>query len=229
MVTGERIVTCTGCGNILRVHRVRRHRQGRPDSIAYYGSTLPFRRVRNSGQEPTTSAATRDMPLRPGWAIPVRRVEALRESPDEQFTRPGGGISSRLRAWLKVIPIFSGDLFEARRFHEHSQIAIPVQSVGLQGIRFGGREVSELPVFSDGASRLILGGVRVKVGPNRPDGKPHPHAGKVGRITKLMDTYSEPYWLGLPAAMIELDARGWTHRFICVSVECLEMLPKIHP
>ena len=44
-ITGERTVTCTGCGITLGVRRVRRHRQ-RSDTVTYYGSTIPVRRVK---------------------------------------------------------------------------------------------------------------------------------------------------------------------------------------
>jgi len=43
-ITGERTVTCTGCGITLGVRRVRRHRQ-RSDTVTYYGRTIPVRRV----------------------------------------------------------------------------------------------------------------------------------------------------------------------------------------
>jgi len=75
---------------------------------------------------------------------------------------------------------------------------------------------------SPGRPRLV--GTHVKVGPTRPDGTPHPHAGKTGRITRFIDTYSDPYWLGRPAAMIQIDAEVLPLRFIWVSVECLESL-----
>jgi hypothetical protein len=44
-ITGERTVTCTGCGITLGVRRVRRHRQ-RSDTVTYYGRTIPVRRVK---------------------------------------------------------------------------------------------------------------------------------------------------------------------------------------
>ena len=48
-ITGERTVTCTGCGITLGVRRVRTHRQ-RSDTVTYYGGTfncrtIPVRRV----------------------------------------------------------------------------------------------------------------------------------------------------------------------------------------
>jgi len=69
-------------------------------------------------------------------------------------------------------------------------------------------------------------GVYVRVGPTRPDGRPHPHAGKTGRITRFINLYSNPYWLGLPSAMIQLDPGIRPRGFIWVSTECLEVLPE---
>jgi curved DNA-binding protein CbpA len=69
-------------------------------------------------------------------------------------------------------------------------------------------------------------GVHVRVGPTRPDGRPHPHAGKTGRITRFINLYSDPYWLGLPSAMIQLDPGITLRGFIWVSIKCLEVLPE---
>jgi hypothetical protein len=66
--------------------------------------------------------------------------------------------------------------------------------------------------------------MHVRVGPTRQDGRPHPHAGKTGRITRFIDTYSDPYWLGLPSAMIHIDSGIKPQGFIWVSLECLEAL-----
>jgi len=140
VVTGEKTVTCTGCGANLGIRRVRRHRQQR-DSVAYYGSRT----------------------------LPVRRVERHRHQPD------------------------------------------PVLPVETQ-VRDEPREVRK--------------GMHVKVGPTRPDGRPHPHAGKTGRITRFINSYTDPYWLGLPSAMIKLDSGIWPRRFIWVSQQCLEALPE---
>jgi curved DNA-binding protein CbpA len=68
--------------------------------------------------------------------------------------------------------------------------------------------------------------VHVRVGPTRPDGRPHPHAGKTGRITRFINLYSDPYWLGLPSAMIQLDPGITLRGFIWVSIKCLEVLPE---
>lgn len=73
---------------------------------------------------------------------------------------------------------------------------------------------------------LIREGMHIKVGPTRPDGKPHPHAGKTGRIARLINIYSDPYWLGPPTAMIALDSRVNPQRFIWVSFTSLEVPPE---
>jgi len=69
---------------------------------------------------------------------------------------------------------------------------------------------------------LVREGMAIKVGPTRPDGKPHPHAGKIGRITRCINIYSNPHWLGPPSAMIELDSRP--REFIWVSLASSEVL-----
>ena len=42
-----------------------------------------------------------------------------------------------------------------------------------------------------------------------------------------MNTYTDPYWLGLPSAMIKLDSGIEPRGFIWVSLECLEVLPDL--
>jgi curved DNA-binding protein CbpA len=69
-------------------------------------------------------------------------------------------------------------------------------------------------------------GVHVRVGPTRLDGTPHPHAGKTGRIKRFINLYSDPYWLGLPSAMIQLDPKIKPPGFIWVSTRCLKVLPE---
>ena len=76
---------------------------------------------------------------------------------------------------------------------------------------------------------LIREGMHVKVGPTRPDGKPHPHACKTGRITKFIDIFSDPYWLGLPSALVKVDWGIEPQGFIWVTIECLEVLPENAP
>ena len=71
---------------------------------------------------------------------------------------------------------------------------------------------------------LVREGMHVKVGPTRPDGKPHPHAGKTGRIKKCINIYSNPHWLGPPSAMIELDSGIEPRGFIWVSMASSEVL-----
>jgi hypothetical protein len=71
--------------------------------------------------------------------------------------------------------------------------------------------------------------MHVKVGPTRPDGKPHPNAGKTGRITKCISIYSDPYWLGPPSAMIGLDSGIKPQEFIWASLASLEVLPENAP
>jgi hypothetical protein len=151
MVSGEKTVTCTGCGANLGIRRARRHRQ-RHDSVAYYGSRT----------------------------LPVRRVEKLRQQPT------------------------------------------PVPPVGAQ-VR---DEPHGLLVVKETPRIPLLVGVHCKVGPTRPDGRPHPHAGKTGRITRFTDLYSDPYWRGLPSAMIKLDSGIEPQGFIWVSLQCLEALPE---
>jgi hypothetical protein len=71
---------------------------------------------------------------------------------------------------------------------------------------------------------LLIEGAHVRVGPTSPDGKPHPHAGKTGRITRF--GYMYPEWHVLPCAAVKLDAGIWPRSFIWVSLQCLEVLPE---
>jgi hypothetical protein len=98
--------------------------------------------------------------------------------------------------------------------------------VETQGVRDIPEEPRALPVINGSARMPLRAGVHVKVGPTRPDGKPHPQAGKTGRITRFTNSYTDPYWLGLPSAMIKLDSGIWPRRFIWVSLQCLEVLPE---
>lgn len=70
---------------------------------------------------------------------------------------------------------------------------------------------------------FIREGLHVKVGPTLPDGTPHPHAGKAGIITKSIDIYSDPYWLGPPSAMVKLDPEIRPQGFIWISLVCLDV------
>ena len=85
------------------------------------------------------------------------------------------------------------------------------------------KERVELPVINESPSMPLRVGAHVKVGPTRPDGKPHPHTGKTGRITKFAYTFSESF---APSAMIKLDPWIKPQGFIWISNECLEVLPE---
>jgi predicted RNA-binding Zn-ribbon protein involved in translation (DUF1610 family) len=101
--TGERTVRCPACGITLGVRRVRRHRQHRRDSVAYYGSSS--RRVESQRQQPNSAAAT---PISPSWTIPVRRVEKRRQSRNSEGIGPRPWITSRLRVWLRSALAYCG-------------------------------------------------------------------------------------------------------------------------
>jgi ActR/RegA family two-component response regulator len=88
------------------------------------------------------------------------------------------------------------------------------------------QEPRRQPVVKESPRERIREGMHVKVGPTRPDGKPHPHAGKTGRITKFRNCFTDQYWPGPSSAMIKLDAGIEPRGFICVSLECLEALPE---
>jgi hypothetical protein len=223
-VSGEKEIACSDCGATLGVRRVRRHRQQRRDSVAYYGSSFPIRRAESQRQQPNSAAAA---PISPSWTIPVRRVVKRRQSPTTENVIPRG-ITSRLRAWLRSTPAYCGDASKIRFAEAPLQHTNIVLNVEAQGVRDIPEETRALPVFNELARVPLRLGVHVRVGPIRPDGKRHPHAGKTGRIRRFIDTYSDPYWLGRPSAMIRTDAAVWPQRFIWVSVECLEALPEIH-
>jgi hypothetical protein len=87
MVSGEKTVTCAGCGANLGIRRVRRQRQQR-DSVAYYGSrTLPVRRVERVRQNldtasPMTRILREPVPHRPTPRQPV--VSGAKENSDNR-------------------------------------------------------------------------------------------------------------------------------------------------
>jgi hypothetical protein len=87
-----------------------------------------------------------------------------------------------------------------------------------------GRSTQTRYATNDWPRMALYRGVHVKVRSTRPDGKPHPHAGKTGRITRFIDLFSDPYWRGLPSAMIKLGSGITPQGFIWVSNECLEAL-----
>jgi hypothetical protein len=105
-----------------------------------------------------------------------------------------------------------------RRVERQRQQPKPIPSVEAQV----GYEPSGLPAVKETPRIPLLEGVHVKVGPTRPDGTPHPHAGETGTITRLINLSSDR---GLPSAVIKLDSGIWPRRFIWVSVQCLEALP----
>jgi hypothetical protein len=100
-----------------------------------------------------------------------------------------------------------------------------VLNVEAQEVHDIPEEPRALLVINGSAGMPLREGVHVKVGPTRPDGKPHPHAGKTGRITKFADDFLEPYLIA-PSAMIKLDPGIKPQGFIWVSNECLEVLPE---
>ena len=87
------------------------------------------------------------------------------------------------------------------------------------------QEPHRQPVIKESPRECICEGMHVKVRPIRPDGKEHPHAGKTGRITRFINAYTDPYWLGPLSAMIKLDSGIGPQGFIWVSLQCLEVLP----
>jgi FixJ family two-component response regulator len=87
------------------------------------------------------------------------------------------------------------------------------------------KEPRRQPVIKELPRECICEGMQVKVRPTRPDGKPHPHAGKTGRITKFRNCFTDQYWPGPPSAMVKLHSGIEPPGFICVSLECLEVLP----
>ena len=141
-VTGERVVTCTGCDKTLSVRRIRMQQQRQS------------RRVEKRKQLPNT-------------ARPIEAQNVVHEIRDERLA---------------------------------------------------------LPVSNESPRRSICEGVHVRVGPTRPDGRPHPHAGKTGRIARFIDALTNPDWDGPRCASIELDRGIEPQGFIRVSLESLEVL-----
>ena len=201
-ITGERTVTCTGCGITLGVRRVRRHRQ-RSDTVTYYGGTFN------------------------GRTIPVRRVEKRRPHLNTTATVPKARIPSRFSTWMKTVLAKCAKAINVHQIREPGQISNPPQPLEAQVLHEAPDELRRQPVIKESPRGGVREGMHVKVGPNRPDGKPHPHAGKTGRITKFIDAYTDPYWLGPPSAMIKLDSGIEPQGFIWVSLESLEALPDL--
>jgi len=223
LVTGERTATCTSCGITLGVRRVRRHRQHRRDSVAYYGSasthTLP--RV--------VPAPIPSTPSSPSWTLPVRRVEKRRQDPNTETAIPSSRSASRLSAWMKSALASCGQILKVSRVEKNEEPTTVVPNVEAQSALRNIPDIPrELPAINESPRRPLLEGVHVKVGPTRPDGRPHPHVGETGRITRFINSYTDPYWLGLPTAMIKLDSGIKPQGFIWVSLASLEELPEIH-
>ena len=106
--------------------------------------------------------------------------------------------------------------------HSEAQKVLRVVPFELQVLRVLHDEVHGT---KESPRRLpLLVGAHVKVGPTRPDGKLHPHAGKTGKITKF--SYAYPDWDVPPCAAIKLDSWIGRRRFIWVSLQCLEALPE---
>ena len=75
-------------------------------------------------------------------------------------------------------------------------------------------KASAVSTFSMGLSESARWlGENVKVGPTKPDGSPHPSAGKTGRVRKLLPLDSQM------RAVVEVE-----NDFILVSLESLEAL-----
>jgi hypothetical protein len=222
IVTGERTVTCTACGITLGVRRVRRHRQHRRDSIAYYGSTSTHTLPRPA------SSAIPTTPSSPGWTLPVHRVEKRTQI---QNTETISGIKSRLGAWFKRVLAHCGKALNVMRIKKHMEVQRVLFDIGPPSAGSLAScipdEPPALPVINTSPRIHLREGVRVKVRPTRPDGKPHPHSGKTGKITRFIDCYSCPDWNGPLSAAVKLDAGILPQGFIWVSLECLEALPEI--
>jgi hypothetical protein len=154
-VTGERKVTCSGCGKTLSVRRIRMHQQRQPwQTVTYYGRASSVLRVEQREQLPNTAQA-------------LEALGVLQEVRDE----PRG-----------------------------------------------------LPVSQESPREPFREGMHVRVGPIRPDGRPHPHAGKTGTITRFIDAFTNPDWDAPRCASIELDRGIEPKGFIRVSLESLEVL-----
>jgi hypothetical protein len=238
IVTGERKVNCTACGITLGVRRVRRHRQD-SGSVAYYGRrTHPVRRVERHREQPNTSDVTPGITMSStlsSWLknALANRGEILQLGLDSETAIQSPGIASRLDAWLKSALASCGEVFKIHRVERPAQRTDTVQHtdtmqrVEAQELRHDIPDEPRGQPAINQSLRPLFEGVHVKVGLTRPDGSPHPHAGKTGRITKFADAYAD--WLGLPSAMIKLDSGIEPRGFIWVSLQCLEALPEDPP
>jgi hypothetical protein len=232
IVTGERRVNCTACGITLGVRRVRRHRQ-HVGSVAYYGRrTHRVRRVERKRQQLNPAAVIPGVTMSStlsSWlkSALANRGEILQLGLDSETAIPSPGIASRLGAWLKSALASCGEVFKIHRVERPVQHTDTVLHVEAQGPRHDIPEEPRGQPAINQSVRPLFEGVHVKVGLMRPDGNPHPNAGKTGRITKFADAYAD--WLALPSAMIKLDSGIEPPGFIWVSLRCLEALPEDPP
>jgi len=187
ITTGERTVTCAACGITLGVRRVRRHRQHSRDTVSYYGERFNSR-----------------------GALKVRRVERRAQHANVQNEELSEtAAKSRLLEWARGVLDKLVPRREAQDFVSNWGKTEAVSSS------------DKTEVLSDSSESQVVGSrlalySRVKVGPRRPDGTPHPHAGKTGRITRFLE---DP-----PAAMVHVDAGIEPQGFVYVSLECLEQI-----
>lgn len=63
-------------------------------------------------------------------------------------------------------------------------------------------------------------GTHVRIGPSKPDGAPHPHAGKTGVIEEIMGIHTG---LFTPRAHVRVDPGIEPQGIIVVSLQCLEL------
>jgi hypothetical protein len=154
--------------------------------------TLGVRRVRRHRQHRGTVAYYGER-LNSSGALKVRRVERHIQRLNITNVEPSEAVRPRFLAWVKS----ALDKLAAR---PEAQDVVS---------NWGKTQVEEigLALYS-----------RVRVAPRKPDGSPHPHAGKTGTITRFQDDY--------PAAMVQVDTGIEPQGFICVSLECLELLGK---
>jgi FixJ family two-component response regulator len=147
----------------------------------------------------------------------------------------------KLRRAVEVARVEAGNLIRnlikkeafhlsfAERERLSCEILDEIVGLGLREPRAkenGVREPRRQPVIKESLRERICEGMHVKVGPTRPDGSPHPHAGKTGRITRFIEAFTNPDWDGPRCASIELDPGIEPRGFIRVSLECLEARSK---
>ncbi len=182
-VTGERTVTCTGCGETLAIRRGRRRRQ-QPDSVSYYGRT-----------------------------IPVRRLDPHRQ-------HPRGTFFARFSAYLERVLASHETTIRVRRVEKRADRLNTAPNVGGEGTKHNlQQEWLQHSLHKELSKPALLEGAHVKVKALRPDGTPHPHAGKTGTITRFENTHTA----GPPSAMVRVDSGIEPQGYICVSLPSLEL------